>query len=187
MLKQNKKIKKIGETNEGDNKQKSPQYRHIRDIFSSPEPTKSNSTSILRVNTGSTKENNKNETSTRPPKSPLRRPKKRSGSVCSTTSTCSTASSNNNVPMTPPTPTATGGMRNKRDVKSVILEHSPNPTISMKSRKSISATTDRHHVVEEVIPQHGVGKIILNDDEGNPITTYVSIYTTFVTHISTNN
>lgn len=174
--KETEECQRQGETNddEGD-KQKSPQYRHIRDIFSSPEPTKSNSTSILRVNTNSsTKETNN---SNRPPKSPLRRPKKRSGSVCSTTSTCSTASSNNNFPMTPPTPTATaagGMMRPKRDAKSVILEHpsSPSPVVPVKSRKSISATTDRHQVVEEVAPQHGVGKIILNDDEGNPITTY---------------
>lgn len=66
-------------------------------------------------------------------------------------------------------------MRPKRDAKSVILEHpsSPSPVVPVKSRKSISATTDRHHVVEEIVPQHGVGKITLNDDEGNPITTYV--------------
>lgn len=69
-------------------------------------------------------------------------------------------------------------MRPKRDAKSVILEHpsSPSPVVPVKSRKSISATTDRHQVVEEVAPQHGVGKIILNDDEGNPITTYVNIW-----------
>jgi hypothetical protein len=82
------------------------------------------------------------------------------------------------MPMTPPTPIATTSSR-RRDTKSAILE---NP-ISLKNnnvtstvitgRKSISATTDRHQVVEEL--GHTVGKITLEDDEGKPITTYVQL------------
>ncbi|KAI8085384.1 kinase-like domain-containing protein [Thamnidium elegans] len=118
-------------------------HKDLQDITTNADRTNK----PLRVNTKEIELN-----SNRPPKSPLRPcsvttgkriKESRSNSVCSTTSSCS--SSSTNTPLTPPIPTTP-----KKSSTKPILENK----------------------LDEDIVTMGSGKIVLEDEGGNTITTY---------------